>query len=160
MTCDFILNTTTEWDVVSRHPQPVSFLSEVRTNLTYIPAAISVVTCYEWIIFVLVKIKACFRAWLAASPQVKSCPSPRPLINALTAIDEAHNEGSRHPECDAVWCGTDLTTYQRNIPPPTSVYLTQFWSDIPTVSLGTERARSYEMFVTLPDCTLTHSMKQ
>jgi len=46
--------------------------------------------------------KVRFRARLAASGQVKYCPSTRPLTNTLTANDEARNEGSRHPECDPV----------------------------------------------------------
>jgi len=58
--------------------------------------------------------KVCFRARFPASGQVTSCPSTRPLTNTLTANDEARNEGSRHSECNAVWCGTDLRTYQRN----------------------------------------------
>jgi len=46
--------------------------------------------------------KVCFLARPAASGQVKSCPLTGPLTNTLTATDEARNEGSRHPEYDAV----------------------------------------------------------
>jgi len=42
---DFIMNTKTEWDETSRHPQPVSFLAQVRTSLKHKPATISVATC-------------------------------------------------------------------------------------------------------------------
>lgn len=67
------------------------------------------------------KANVCFQAWFAESLQVKSCPQTQ-----LKMTDEARNEDCRHPDCEGVWSGTDLPTYQMNMPPLTTVHLLKF----------------------------------